>query len=215
MISVDPTAVKRESERIILAAGGRILDWLPHLDVERRGLRSKEEIIARALAMNALINIAFSAPVHVIADWIERHGVGWTLTDVEREILKKSQQTLEEQERINLHWYLESLWALMWVGGVVDELAFDDGVPDTMVTLVPNLQKNEDGAKFSRFRIRPDTEVFRKLDLYFRLHWYARDGSLTGTPTPPVQLSVVLERRRALEWALDREHDWDHVEMST
>lgn len=165
--------------------------------------------------MNALINIAFNAPVHVMADWIQRHGVDWALSPTEKEILRQTQDSLAEQDRINLHWYLESLWALMWAGSLVHALPFDEHVPDSMVTLVPNLQKNEDGSRFGAFTMRSHDEIFRTLDLYFRLHWYARNGALTGTPTPPVNLSVVVERRKALEWLLDLEHDWDHVNLDT
>lgn len=190
-------------------------DWLPTLDVGSRSARPVEEIIARALAMNALINIAFEAPVPVIAEWITRHGVEGALSDSERTILDKKTEQLTEQEKTDLHWYLESLWALMWVGGVVDELDFDDGVPDTMAALCPDLQKGEDGAKFAGFRMRSYEEIFEKLDLFYRLHWYARNGALTGTPTPPVDQSVIMERRKALEWVLDRGSDWDDVELST
>lgn len=215
MATLDPIAVKQDSERIILSAGGQICDWLPHLAVDSRAARPLEEVVARALAMNALINIAFKAPVKVIADWIARHGVEAALSDSERAILTKTQEELTPQELINLRWYLESLWALMWVGGLADDLPIDRCVPDDMVTMVPNLKKNEDGSKFGRFQLRSYDQMFRKLDLYFRLHWYARNGALTRTPTPPVDHGVVVERRKALEWVLDRDHDWDHVNLNT
>lgn len=81
--------------------------------------------------------------------------------------------------------------------------------------LVPNLQRNEDGSKFSRFKLRSHESVFRMLDLYFRFHWYARNGMLNGTPTPPVEHSVIIERRTALEWVLDRRNAWDEVSLNT
>lgn len=210
---LDARAVKQHSEQLILEAGGQICDWLPHL--EPRQLRTVEEIRDRALVMNALINLSFKAPVHLIADWVRRNGVEHALTDDERVILTTTQQQLTGQQLINLRWYLESLWALMWVGGVVDELDFRNAVPDSMASLCPDLQANEDGSKFAQFELRSYEEVFRELDLHFRLHWYARNGQLTKTPTPPVNTSVILERRKALEWVLDPSHAWDNVNLNT
>jgi hypothetical protein len=53
------------------------------------------------------------------------------------------------------------------------------------------------------------------LDLYFRLHWWTRDGQLNGYETGDVRLDIIMERRKALEWVLDDSCDWDNVELST
>lgn len=212
-MTIDALAVKKESERIVLEAGGRICDWLPILDVDARKLRTVDEVRDRALVMNALINLAFEAPVHVIAGWIRENRVEHALTDAERALLAKEE--LAEQEMINLHWYLESLWSLMWAGGLVDRMDFTDGVPDTMASLCPDLQRGDDGSKFSRFKLRPFDELFRELDLHYRLHWYARDGLINNTPTPPIEHSVILERRKALEWLLNPSLAWDDVSLDT
>ncbi|MGV3620475.1 MAG: DUF4272 domain-containing protein [Archangium sp.] len=212
-MTIDALAVKKESERIVLEAGGQICDWLPVLDVDVRKLRSVDEVRDRALVMNALINLAFQAPVHIIAGWIRENGVEHALTEHERVLLTKTQ--LGEQDLINFHWYLESLWSLMWAGGLIDRMDFTEGVPDSMASLCPNLQRGEDGSKFAGFKLRPYEEIFRELDLHYRLHWYARNGLLTKTPTPPVEHSVILERRKALEWVLDPSHAWDDVRLDT
>lgn len=54
------------------------------------------------------------------------------------------------------------------------------------------------------------------LDLYFRAHWYARDGQLNGYPTAPFDLDIIMERRKTLEWLVDRSiEDWDDTPQDT
>jgi hypothetical protein len=63
--------------------------------------------------------------------------------------------------------------------------------------------------------LRPREELFRMLDLYYRLHWWTRNAQLQGQQTGNVSLDIIMERRKALEWVLNAEDDWDNVEMST
>jgi hypothetical protein len=211
---INPEKVKRDSERIILRAGGKICDWLPPL--EPSDPRGADEIIGRALVMNALFNIYLKAPIPVIKKWIVENGVEGHLSDWERGILAKSNDQLSEQELTNLGWCVEGLWALMWVGSLIDELDFCKPVEDDMATLVPDLQQNEAGSKFSeKMRIRPHWELFWMLDLYYRVHWYARDGQINGYSTGNVSVGIAMERRKALEWVMDSSSDWDDIDLST
>lgn len=212
--SVDPLTVKKESEQIILCAGGQICDWLPL--IERKNIRPAEEIVGRALILNAMLNIHFKAPVHVIEDWITRTNLTQHLTERERELLTKDNEELTENEIVDLYWYIEALWALMWVGSLIKDMPFDRPVEDSMALLAPNLQANDDGSKFSKkMRIKTYDEIFKMLDLYFRLHWYARNGQLSGYSTDPVSLDVVMERRKSLEWVLSPGDGWDDVVLDT
>ena len=210
----DPQQVKQDSERIILAKGGRTCDWLPYLDrAEPRGL---DHLVGRALVMNALLNIAFQAPVSVIRNWIEAHRLTPHLSDAERVILTKSNAELSEQESIDLYWYIESLWALMWAGGLIPDLPIDQPVGDNMASLAPNLQTNEGTDKFAEaIRLRPYGELFPMLDLYYRAHWYTEDARINGYATGEISGDVIMERRKALEWLMDRTVDWDDVALNT
>jgi hypothetical protein len=215
MRTIDPDAVKRESETVIRRAGGQICDWLPVLDRDAEP-RELSAVVDRALILNAMLQIYFRAPVAVIKDWIARNGLGDDLSHSERGILEKDDPDLAEQERINLYWYIEALWALVWAGQLVPSLPFDEGVGYVLASLCPALQRNEDGSKFSnKMRLRPRDELFQMLDLYYRLHWWTRNAQLSGQDTGIVRLDIIMERRKALEWIMDPACDWDSVEMST
>ncbi|MCL1993102.1 MAG: DUF4272 domain-containing protein [Spirochaetes bacterium] len=210
-----PEDVKKESEKIILEKGGEVLDWLPVM--ERGGAaRSNEELINRALILNALVNIYFQAPIHIIKDWIDAHNLTESLSESEKELLDKENEDLTEQEKTNIYWFIEALWALMWAGSLIDDLPIDNPVEDRMAKLCPNLEKGEGDSKFrGKMKVRPKDEIFKKLDLYFRAHWYTRNGLLNNYPTGKMDDGVILERRKALEWLIDSTLDWDDVPLNT
>jgi hypothetical protein len=215
MPTLNPLAIKRDNEALILTRGGQICDWLPHLDPDTPP-RDAAAIARRALVLNAMIQIAFRAPTPVIKTWIEANGLTGDLAASERAILAKPTADLTEQERTNLLWSLEALWAFAWIGGLIDDLPYREPVGDTLASLCPDLRQNESVERFVRsWNPRPHAEVFRMLDLYFRLHWWTRDADLRGEPSGDASLDVITERRKALEWAMDAEQDWDRVEMST
>jgi hypothetical protein len=199
--TIDPNALKAESEAQILAFGGRICAWLPLIDSVQ--LRPIDQIIGRSLVMNALLNIYFEAPISVIKDWIEAHHLVPYLSDSEKTILELENAQLTEQQLIDLYWYIEALWALLWV-------------EDSMASVCPNLQLNEGPEKFAdRMTSRSENEVAQMLDLHYRLHWWTRDAQLNGYASEPVSLDIVMERRKALEWAMDLNLDWDDVPLHT
>jgi len=163
-----------------------------------------------------MLQIAFKAPTDVIKTWLDKNDVSQHLSSNERELLAKTNDDLTQQESTDLYWYIEALWALLWVGGLIDDLAFDRPIQDFMASICPALQHNEDCRKFSeKMNIRSNDEIFRMLDLHYRLHWWTRDGNLNGYDTGDVSLDIVMERRKALEWVMDHTCDWDNVDLST
>jgi hypothetical protein len=215
MPTIDTKAIKRDNEAIIRKHGGQICDWLPWPDPDAAA-GDVQAVARRALVLNAMVQIAFKAPIPIIERWISHNGLDGDLVETERVILSKANSDLTDQEQANLFWNLEALWALAWAGSLIDELPFDQPVGNNLASLSPSLQRNEDGSKFlKRMRLRPHDELFRMLDLYYRLHWWTRNAQLQGQQSGNVSIDIIMERRKALEWVLSAEDDWDNVEMST
>jgi hypothetical protein len=212
---MDPAEAKARSEQIITGLGGKTLAWLPWLD--RTEPRLSSEVASRALAMHAMLQIYFGAPTVSVAAWIHENGLEPLLSKRERLMLSRPDAGLAEQERIDLYWYLEALWAFAWVGQLIPELQIEQSVGDNLALLLPNVEKGEDASVFrNTYALRPFSAVFQMLDLYFRAHWYARDGQLNGYPTGVFNVDVIMERRKALEWISDRTiDDWDDTPDST
>jgi len=205
--------IKLENDQIINQKGFRVNNWLPILDTPK--LRTVEEIKGRMSVMNAMINVAFEAPTYIIDEWIKAQKLTVFLSDSERQILAKENEELTEEEINSLMWYLEALWALMWLTKMVDKLDAEKHVGDNMASLLPNLEDGDTNEKLDNIKeIRPEVEIYTMLDYYYRLHWYCVDERLNGRE-PKLNEGQVYERRKALEWAFNRANDWDDVEMGT
>jgi hypothetical protein len=164
-----------------------------------------------------MVEVHFGAPTPVIWKWIRENDLAPALSRRDRSILDRPEADLTKQERIDLYWYLEALWALVWAGQLIPDLPIEKPVGDNLASLVPSIKQNEGGQEFrATFTLRPFPELFQMLDLYFRAHWYARDGQLNGYATGVFNLDIIMERRKALEWIADRTlEDWDEAPDST
>ncbi len=213
MTELEKQEIKYNNENLIEKRGYRFNPWLPIL--ENPQMRTLEDIKGRMSVMNALINISFEAPIPVIKDWIEQYNLTQHLSNWEKEILDKSNTELSHRESNTLRWYLEALWALMWATEMIDELDERKWCSDDMAELLPNLEQNENNEKIVALsRLRPEKELYSVLDYYYRLHWLCVDDRLNGKEAL-LNEGLVYERRKALEWLLNTENDWDDVEMST
>lgn len=205
--------IKTENDKLISEKGYRFNQWLPIL--ETPAMRSIEEIRGRMAVMNALINIAFEAPTYLMKDWIENNNLVAYLSEEEKEILETENEELNQAQINSLLWYLEALWSFMWLTEMIDSLEPEENVGDEMASLLPNLEQGENNQKLESLEaLRPELETYKMLDFYYRLHWYCVDERINGREAK-LNEGVIYERRKALEWAFNRENDWDNVEMST
>ncbi len=208
---INPIKVKQMSEMYIRNHGGDVPDNIPPLASFYS--RYRQQVIERALVMNALLNIYFKAPTTVIHDWLGQHNLLEALTEDELGLLHKKNSELSEKELTNLYWYIESLWALFWVMNLHDDLAIDAHVPDYMIKLVPDLRKNEGPEKFSNVEMRTDKQIYEMLDLYYRLHWFTSYCKTENIDCSPIGHDFVFERRKALFWVMHPEQEWHNVDM--
>ncbi|MGE3320562.1 MAG: DUF4272 domain-containing protein [Candidatus Berkiella sp.] len=209
----DPKAIKQQSEKTILDFGGEILEWLPVLDISTP--KTIDDIIKRASTINAMIQLHFGAPKYIIADWICENVGEDALTEIEYSILASKNEGLSDDENNYLYWEMESLWALVWAGELVDSISFKHEVGQELAGLSPNLQLNEGIEKYTNnMRLRPYWELFSALDLYYRLHWWQNNDYSQQKEMDLSFLCMVMARRKALEWIMDDRVDWDYVDMS-
>lgn len=208
MTEEEKIRVREKNNKLIELKKYRFNTWLPVL--EDPDIRSIDEVKGRMGVMNALINISFGAPIHIIRSWIDTQGLTRYLSGWEHEILLKSNDELSDYESNSLRWYLEGLWGLMWATKLTDTLDETEWCDDHMAQLLPDLQENESNKKIDDLSVlRGDDEIYNMLDFYYRLHWYCVDERFNGRE------ALVYERRKALEWLINKESDWDNIEMGT
>ena len=117
-----------------------------------------------------------------------------------------------EQEKIDAQWLVECMQSLAWCLGLAPLEHFKD-CDDDLASKFPD--PFTDPTDFiASASLRPFWEIYQQADIHYRLHWAARNASLSGTEFP-VREGFLRERRRALDWVIGVETDWDGVPSDT
>jgi hypothetical protein len=212
---IDPSSVKKQSDAAILAQGGKIYESLGALNPNQLHVRYDKEIAQRALVLNVMINVSYGAPQKVAFDWLGANNLLGALSKRESAILH-AKKAPDENTRMELRWDLESLWSLAWIGSLFGDLTPLQPVSDDLASRFPDLRTGEPAAGFYRhFTLRSSEELFRKLDLFYRSLWYARDYHLRGMNSSPFDPGIIHYRWKALEWALHDGMPWDDIDLGS
>lgn len=206
--------IKSENTQALRRAGIEVIDSLPALD--DADVRSADAVAKRLIAMAALLQLHFKAPVSFIEEYLDENGLLEVLSSHEREVLRVGYDSLNERHRTDLYWTIEAIWALAWAGQKHDVLSLNTCVENKLASMLPNFAKKEAAHDFiASYRLRSKKELFSKLDLLYRAHWYARSRSLQGESNTLVDLDIVIERRKALEWVCNSSLAWDEISLDT
>lgn len=206
--------MKAKSEAQLRSLGVKVNENLPLLDPPT--LRPAGEIAARAAVTNALSEAGEGAPVQLVRKWIEKNKLETALTAGEGRLLQ-SDKPLDPIDRDGMLWRAEGAWALTWVLGRIEKLELVGFAPVERKALWPDLKKGEGVLPFlANLSTRPVADVVAHADTLFRLHWAIVDATYLGEPFPFEKFhpDLVMERRRALNWALTPQLGWEDVDLS-
>lgn len=208
---IDPAKIKAENIAILSEWGVPTNDHLPQLEEESElNPPSARDVARRCMIMSHVIGIGFGVDAVKLRKAASAWGLMECASSLETDMLSRSTHT--EQERINATWLVECLQSLAWCLGLAD--------------LTPMQHCDEDlASKFpapftdpslfiASAQLRPLEDIYRQADLHYRLHWAARNARLTGSEFP-VSEGILRERRKALDWAIGVESDWDEVSSDT
>lgn len=183
-------------------------------------LKDIDTICKRAIACLLTIQIVYDIKKgkyeqskKTINELLERYGVKDCLNSKERKLFDG---TYQEQDLIDLDWEYEAYWSLIWALGIIGDISDGSSVCDCDLA-IRLVVENKTYENFKAIcNLRDVNEILDMLDLYFRYHWAVEDKRINpqiniGTLNP----SVVVERRRGLEWLVSSEDDWYNVQMNT
>ena len=159
--------------------------------------------------MGYVIGIAYDAPRTELWSLIRKHGLESAVSGREREALTGGE--ISKQFKIDCKWLCESAQALMWCLGRA-EMAPAKHCDDDLSERIPF---KTDPAEFIGSAItRPVEDIARCADLYYRLHWYTKHCMLKIRECN-LSNGIIMERRKALDWAYGTENNWDEVPLDT
>ena len=181
-------------------------------------LKDKKEICTRALAAFFVIQIAcdiaqdnYDESIEFFKPILEEMGLTEHLNSKEKRIFDG---TYDRQDAIDMDWAYEAYWSLCWCLGLVDDIRDAGEVCDcdAAIDFVRGCKTIDEFA--DKCTLRSKSEILDMLDLYFRYNWAVNESRINpDTETGDLNPSIVIERRRGLEWVVSDEADWYDLEM--
>jgi len=211
---INPEKIKLVNTKRLQSKGINVIDHLPHLDSPK--FRNPQDIAKRAMILTALFQLHLNAPKEIIKKWIIDNKLENNLFENEQKYLEVNYIELTEQDQAKIYWFIEAVWTLAWVNGLHNKLTLNSGVDDNLADLIPNIAKDESASNFIKnFKTRKEKEVFEMLDKLYRAHWFARNNNLKGIANDKVNLDIIIERRKALEFVCYDQDNWNEIELNT
>jgi hypothetical protein len=208
---IDPEEIKARSIATLCLWGIPVLDHLPILEAEANlSPQSAAAVARRCVVMNHVVGIGFGGDPETLKDEVVKWGLMEHASAHEKDLFSRTSHT--EQERINATWLVECLQSLAWCLGL-SGLNVLSRCDDDLASRFP-APFSDPSAFISSARLRPFEEIYAQADLHYRLHWAARNARLSGADFP-VSDGFVTERRKALDWVIGVEADWDEVPSDT
>lgn len=213
--SETPNERKKESLQILNREKVPFIKHLRNIpDDDFFTLRSKEEIIKRAIALNLISRRADGKSKEWLIDKLQQYQLTDTLTD--EETIFNEDDNPDDYIVIMFSQRMEASWLLLWTLRLVPDLVRPDTFADSALA-------NEmiDTRSIDQFliesQVRAKSEILDALDLHFRYHWAVVDAELYGKKSPTgLKPDVVYQRHYALNWVTQlRDQDWDAITTDT
>ena len=123
---INPEKIKKKNTKQLKKCGIDVVDHLPWIEITEQ--RSDEDIARRCIVLASLLQLHFGAPKELIAKYLKDNDLLDSVTAEENRLLQTEHDKLDDQEKIDLYWVIEAIWALAWVGGKHDNLTLNTGV---------------------------------------------------------------------------------------
>ncbi len=198
-------------KKTIKRLGNSVADLpLPLID-EIRNLRSIKEICNRINVMHIMYTLS-QVPTNLenYNNLIFENSLQESLTVEESNILLE-QHSLDEQTILNFSWYKESIKSLLWCISYVKILnsSFNEDFLSNYYELMPPEVSFEQF--LTKAKIRPLYEIAEELDYLFCYHWLNKKALSINNK----KWSVLIERRKSLQWVCYPNEIWNEVSIDT
>jgi hypothetical protein len=206
-----PALAKAASHEFLRRHAIEVNETLPLIEaVEELTPQDAGSVATRSVVLSYVLGIGFGADARRLKASLEQFGLYEHASTREHDLLSKSQHT--QQDRVNATWLTECVQSLAWCMGLVDLDPFRK-YDDDLATHFPPPFTDPRGF-IADAVLRPTEEIYQQADLHYRLHWAARNARLVRTRST-VDEGLISERRKALDWVIGVEADWDEIPLDT
>jgi len=183
-------------------------------------MKSLEQVARRYIANIISIHVACDLnskadneyTMSFFYDLLDKYGVRDELNELEKKVLDKS---ANESELNNVIWQYETLNVLAWILGLIKDLNFPNSSCDEIPLLEPIATCKDLTDFLDKCNFIDIESILDELDLEYRYHWALLDKRIDpSVNTGELNMDIVVERRRALEWLFSDEFDWNKLTLN-
>jgi len=212
--SISPEDIRAENRAILSEQGIPVNTHLPLIDAgDETSLRSSQSIARRLIIAYAITGLGKDRDVdpQKLYAWLCENDLCEELS--QREV-SYFLTPLTSQDIVQLSWRQERLMTYAWVLALIEALPLPNHEADIsgLFPLIPPVISQDE---FIRSARRIDANrIYLILDRYYCYHWALRHPEKwNGKPTHCI--SIVQERRLALEWTIGMEKAPDDISLDT
>lgn len=188
-------------------------------DEDKVTLKSHEDICKRAIACLIAIQISCDArngskeeSLEFFMPLLEKFNAKDVLNSKEKRIIDG---TYSEQDLVDMDWAYEAYWALCWSLGLVNDIADGGEICDCQKAIKFVVDSDSLDEFMKKTKLRKTDDILDMLDLYYRYNWAINDSKVNpNSSIGSLNPSIVIERRRGLEWLVSDADDWYEIEMN-
>jgi hypothetical protein len=142
----------------------------------------------------------------------------WNKYLTKKEIFLLNKKKISSNDLIQISWFKESIYVLIWSIGLVKNEDLYNNLDEIDLSNYYNLIPPENEYElFLNNSLLNEEDFYKLLDYYYLLNW-----SIKSEKAPFFfkskynnRLSLVMERRKALEWLCDSSLDFDNIILDT
>lgn len=186
---------------------------------EKVTIRTKDEVVNRAIALCYLELKSEKADPKMLIDFDKRYNAKAKLTATEMEFALADNPSAQQMTDAN--WRAESYHVMLWALGYIDQLKYPNDVCNVGDDVKHLFSKTEMEFR-DKAKMRSKTEVLDQADLILRLHWACVNEKLKTVARPSKEdlldliKSVVYERHYSLNWLTNyMNQEWDKITTDT
>jgi len=208
---VIPPLAKTSSHEILRRHSIQINEALPEIEpIEELHPQDARSVAIRSVVLSHVIGVGFGGNAGRLKGLLKEFGIYEHASPKEQDLLSRDQHT--EQEKVDATWRTECVRSLAWCLGLANLDPFRR-CDDDLASHFP-APAADPSTFISKARLLPVDEIYQQADLHYRLHWAARNARLTGHRCC-LSEELIGERRKALDWVIGVEANWDEIPDNT
>lgn len=192
--------------------------------IENKEFKKSSEILNRIIILHILyaVYLEGSKSIDFFYNEIRKNNLQGYLSTKEKLFFKTKK--ISRFDLINFSWYKESIFVLLWsMKQIKDDTSVLKIEEIDMSDFYHLMPPEKDYYSFFELEIIDEYKIYELLDYYYLLHWKVKKNNdltfierlLKRKNENKINESVILERRKALEWIADANLDWDDISLDT